>query len=97
MSKEAVFTMKLEPKLRKDFFDAVDAIHRPASQVVRELRREFIQQQGEAKEYKEFLHHKVIVARMQTRTEQSRSDGEVECEFAKRRRGILQVTGDCGG
>ncbi len=31
MSKEAVFTMKLEPKLRTEFMAEVEASHRPAS------------------------------------------------------------------
>jgi hypothetical protein len=96
MPKEAVFTMKLEPELRKDFLAAADAAHRPASQVVRELMREFIRRQSEATEYEEFLRHKVAVARMQIHTEQSRSNEEVEREFAKRRREILQAAGDAG-
>jgi len=43
MSKEAVFTMKLEPELRDQFMAEAEASHRPASQVVRELMREFVQ------------------------------------------------------
>ena len=37
MSKEAVFTMKLEPELRADFMAEVAGDDRPASQVMREL------------------------------------------------------------
>ena len=48
MSKEAVFTMKLEPELRAEFM--AEAAHRPASQVLRELMREFVQRQREARE-----------------------------------------------
>ena len=33
MSKEAVFTMKLEPELRTEFMAAAKASHRPASPV----------------------------------------------------------------
>jgi hypothetical protein len=93
MPKEAVFTMKLEPELRRDFIEAADAAHRPASQVVRELMREFIRRQSEAQEYEEFLQHKVALARMQMCVEQSRSDEEVEREFKKRRWEILQAAG----
>ncbi len=50
MPKEAVFTMKLEPKLRAEFMAEAEAAHRPASQIVRELMREFIQRQREARE-----------------------------------------------
>jgi len=45
MSKEAVFTMKLEPELRDAFMAEAQASHRPASQVVRELMREFVDRQ----------------------------------------------------
>ena len=41
MSKEAVFTMKLEPELRAEFMAEAEASHRPASQILRELMREF--------------------------------------------------------
>lgn len=34
MSKEAVFTMKLEAELREEFMAAAQAAHRPASQRV---------------------------------------------------------------
>ena len=39
MSKEAVFTMKLEPELRDDFMAEAQASHRPASQILRELMK----------------------------------------------------------
>lgn len=85
MSKEAVFTMKLEPDLRADFMAETEAVHRPASQVMRELMREFVQRQREAREYDEFLRHKVDVARSSMRAGLGRSNDEVEAEFAARR------------
>ena len=45
MPKEAVFTMKLEPELRADFMAEAKASHRPASQLLRELMRDFVQRQ----------------------------------------------------
>ena len=39
MSKEAVFTMKLEPELRAEFMAEAAGEDRPASQVMRELMR----------------------------------------------------------
>lgn len=63
LPKEAVFTMKLEPELRAEFIAEAEAAHRPASQVVRELMREFVQRQRQAREYEEFLRHKVEAAR----------------------------------
>ena len=59
MPKEAVFTLKLEPELRAAFMAEAEAAHRPASQVVRELMREFGERQRQAREYEAFLHLKV--------------------------------------
>ncbi len=85
MSKEAVFTMKLESELRAEFMAATEAAHRPASQVLRELMREFVQRQREAREYDEFLHRKVEAGRASMLTGLGRSNDEVEAEFAARR------------
>ena len=85
MSKEAVFTMKLEPELRAAFMAETEAAHRPASQVLRELMREFVQRQRDAREYDEFLSRKVNVARSSMRAGLGRSNDEVEAEFAARR------------
>lgn len=85
MSKEAVFTMKLESKLREEFMAETEAAHRPASQVMRELMREFVQRQREAREYDEFLRNKVEVARHSMRAGQGKSDVEVEAKFVAKR------------
>jgi predicted transcriptional regulator len=85
MSKDAVFTMKLEPELRAEFMAAAEAAHRPASQVLRELMREFVQRQREAREYDEFLHRKVEAGRVSMRAGRGRSNDEVEADFAARR------------
>ncbi len=85
MSKQAVFTMKLEPELRAAFTAEANAAHQPASQVLRELMRDFIKRQREVREYDEFLQHKVEAGRASMREEQGRSNEEVEAEFALRR------------
>ena len=85
MPKQAVFTMKLEPELRDEFMAEAEAVHRPASQVLRELMREFVQRQREAREYDVFLRRKVEAGRAAMRAGQGRSDAEVEAEFAARR------------
>ena len=85
MSKEAVFTMKLESDLRAEFIAEAEAIHRPASQVVRELMREFIERQRQAREYDQFLHGKVEAGRASMRSGVGQSNDEVEVEFAARR------------
>ena len=73
MTKEAVFTMKLEPALRAEFVSAAVAAHRPASQVVRELMREFILRQREVQGYDDFLRRKGEAARTLLRAEPRRS------------------------
>lgn len=85
MSKEAVFTMKLEPDLRDQFMAAAEASHRPASQVVRELMRDFVQRQRDEQAHDEFLQRKVDRARRSMRAGQGKSSDEVEAEFAARR------------
>ena len=60
MAKEAVFTMKLEPELRDAFMAAAEAADRPASQIVREFMRDYVQQD---REYVEFLRRKVEQSR----------------------------------
>jgi predicted transcriptional regulator len=90
--KEAVFTMKLEPELRDEFMAEAEAAHRPASQVVRELMREFVQRQREARDYDVFLSRKVEVARASVRAGRGRSSEEVEAEFAARRSKVASRT-----
>jgi predicted transcriptional regulator len=85
MPKEAVFTMKLGPELRDEFMAEAEATHRPAPQVVRELMREFVQRQREAREYDEFLRRKIEKARESMRTGRGKSNSEVEAAFTDRR------------
>ncbi len=86
MSKEAVFTMKLEPKLREQFMAEVQAAHRPASQVIRDLMRDFIERQRRAREYDAFLRGKVAAARASLRQGKGRTNDQVEAKFSKRRK-----------
>lgn len=85
MPKQAVFTMKLEQELRDQFQFEAEAAHRPASQVVRELMRDYVERQRQAREYDEFLQHKVDVARVSMQGGRGRSNEEVEAKFAARR------------
>ena len=85
MSKEAVFTMKLESTLRAEFMAEVKKSHRPAAQIIRDLMREFIQRQRETREYEVFLRQKVLAARSSMRAGKGRSNDEVEAKFRKRR------------
>lgn len=86
--KAAVFTMKLEPDLRAEFMAAAEACHRPASQVVRELMREFVQRQQDQRDYSAFLHAKVAAARASVDKGLGRPSAAVEADFAARRERI---------
>ena len=85
MPKEAVFTMKLENSLREGFIAAAKASHRPASQVLRDLMREYIQRQNESQAYDDYVAQKVEKARQSVRSEEGFSNEEVEQLFAARR------------
>ena len=85
MSKHAVFTMKLEPELREQFMAEAEASHRPASQIVREMMRQFVQTQRESREYEAFLQRKVDSARVSMRAGDGLTNDEVEAQFAARR------------
>ena len=78
MLKEAVFTMKLEPELRADFIAEAEAADRPASQIMRELMRDYVRRQREARQYDEFLRQKVDAARTSVQAGRGRSNEEVE-------------------
>jgi predicted transcriptional regulator len=88
VSKEAVFTMKLETELRAEFMAEAEAAHRPASQVLRELMRDFVQRQREAREYDEFIGRKVDAGRASMRAGVGHSNDEVETTFAARRAAV---------
>ncbi len=89
MPKEAVFTMKLEPELRAAFMAEAEAAHRPASQLLRELMREFVQRQREAREYDEFLRSKVEAGRASMRAGRGRLNDEVEVAFVVKRNQVV--------
>jgi len=82
MAKEAVFTMKLEPELRDAFMRAAAAADRPASQVVREMMRNYVNQD---REYVAWLQGKVDEARADIAAGRVHTQEEVEAHFAKRR------------
>jgi hypothetical protein len=82
MGKESVFTMKLESELRDEFMAAARRDDRPASQIVREFMRGYVQQD---REYVEFLRRKVEKARKSIEAGIGRPDEEVRADFARRR------------
>lgn len=96
MSKEAVFTMKLEPELRDEFMAEAQALDRPASQVMRDLMRGFVHRQREIREYDALVRRKVETARVEMRTGCGRSNEEVEADFTARRAELLRKAGKAG-
>lgn len=94
MPKEAVFTMKLDAELREAFMAEAEAADRPASQIMRELMREFVKRQRDARDYDDFLHRKVEIARKSVRGGRGRPNEEVSAEFAGRRAALLRKSGE---
>lgn len=96
MSKESVFTMKLETELREAFMAEAQASHRPASQIVRDMMRDFVQRQREAREYEAFLLGKMAEARSHIAAGRYASAEEVEARAAERRAKLLAKAGSTG-
>lgn len=96
MPEEAVFTMNLEPELRDAVMAEAETSHRPTSQVVRELVREFVKRQRQAREYDAFLRSKVDIARAQKASGQVLSSADVEARFAARRAALRAKAGAAG-
>lgn len=89
MQKEAVFTIKLELDLRDAFKAEAEAEHRSASQIARELMRDFVRRKQEVRDYDAFLERKIEAARAEARAGLGRSNDEVEAEFAARRKALF--------
>jgi hypothetical protein len=96
MVKASIFTMKLEPELRAAFMAEAQALDRPASQIARELMREFVRRQRDAREHDEFVRRKVTAARKEVRAGRGRAHVEVEAEFAVRRAELLRKADEAG-
>jgi hypothetical protein len=84
MAKEAVFTMKLEPELRDAFMAEAAEVDRPASQIVRELMKDFVKGQVDRRNHDEFVRRKVELARRSMDAGIGRSDEEVSASFARK-------------
>ena len=89
MPKEAVFTMKLEPELRSAFMAEAADEDRPASQIMRELMRGYIEERQRTRNYDDYLRNKVEAGRVSMIAGRGRSNDEVEAEFSARRKQIL--------
>ncbi len=92
MGTKAVFTMKLEPDLRDQFMAAAAEADRPASQVVRELMRDYIENRRHERAYSDYLHQKVTQGRADRASGHFRSNDEVEADFAALRASLASQT-----
>ena len=59
MPKDAIFTLKLESDLHEAFMAEAEASHRPASQLVRDFMREFVERQREARAHDAWFRARV--------------------------------------
>ncbi len=90
MPKQAVFTMKLEAELRDAFMAEAAELDRPASQIVRDLMKDFIDRREEEKRsYVEFLRRKVEISRKSYEAGHVHTNEEVN-ERMKQRIGKLR-------
>lgn len=85
MPKEAVFTIKLEPELRDAFMADAAELDRPASQIMRELMKDYLRKREEEKSaYLEFVRHKVEKSRASIESGRWYTDDEVNARMEKR-------------
>lgn len=59
MPKDAMFTMKLEADLRDSFMEEAAAFDRPASQIVREFMRDFVEARRREREHDKWFRAEV--------------------------------------
>jgi predicted transcriptional regulator len=84
MAKQAVFTMELEPELRDAFAAAAERADRTAPELVRELMRDFVEDQAEPDDaYREFLRRKVEKARASVERGEVRADEDVRASMTE--------------
>jgi predicted transcriptional regulator len=92
MAKEAVFTMKLEPELRDAFMAEALELDRPASQIMRELMKDYLRRREDEKRgYNEFLRRKVERSRASIAAGRTFTQEEVEAEVAARRERFMRM------
>lgn len=63
MPKDAVFTMKLDAELRDAFMAEAVKEDRPASQILRELMRGYVEDRRQSEAYDDYFGQKVALAR----------------------------------
>ena len=95
MGKEAVFTMKLEPELRDALMADAEEVDRPASQIMRELLKDYLRNREEEKRsYNDFLKRKVERSRASIAAGRVHSQAEIEADVAARRERFLRLAAE---
>lgn len=87
MTKQAVFTLKIEHELRDEFMAEAKAAHRPASQLIRDFMREFIDHQHQLREHDAWFKNQVLAS--MNNNSQSIPHDEVMSEMKARLRARL--------
>lgn len=77
--------MAFDEELRDEFMAEAAHAHRPASQIARELVREYVENQRRAREYEAFLGQKVAAARASLRAGEGVDNAEAGGTYAARR------------
>ena len=85
MGKDAVFTLKLETQLRDAFLAEAQAADRPASQIVRDMMRDYVRRQRDARDHDAFVRAKIAAGRRDRDAGLTASNDELEAEFSARR------------
>lgn len=84
MSDDSTITVRIEPALYAGFMAAAEAAALPVSQLICDLMRDYVRQQGDRREYSAFMQQKVDSARVFADAGIGRNNDEVAAEFAAR-------------
>jgi len=96
MAKEAMFTLKLEAELHDQFMAEAAASHRPASQLVREFMRDFVQRQRDARAHDAWLRSEIEkgVRDAENPAVRRTSHDDVAAKWRRRRAALAAEAGD---
>lgn len=89
MSKEVVFTMKIDAELHEALVAEAKAGAQPVERLVQASIREFLDRQRESHEYDAFLAKKIARAHEDIAVGRFYTSEEVEARFAERRAALL--------
>jgi len=99
MAKDAMFTMKLEAALRESFMAEAAATDRPASQIVREFMRDFVDRGRAARDHDAWFRGEVerALGEAADPTVERVSGHQIEEDWRRRRARLVKMAGDKTG